>query len=76
METLIDQEAFFTSPLRDYLTLADMARQLRVSLELVKKLVEKNNIRHARRHGVVRLWNRVDIDVLRAIIGQAASRTT
>ncbi len=71
MTSLMDQEAFFTSPLRDFVTLADMARELRVSLAVVKKLVEKNGIRPDRRHGVVRLWQRRDLEALRAIVDAA-----
>lgn len=74
MEPSLDQEAFFTSPLRDYLTLADMARELRIPVELMKKLVEKGAVRCARRCGVVRLWNRSDLETLRLIIDRAASR--
>lgn len=57
----MDQEAFFTSPLPDYVTLADMARELRVPLSAVKRVVEKNGYRPAKRHGVVRLWNRAHL---------------
>lgn len=76
MSVHLDQEAFFTSPLRDYATLADMARELRVSIELMKKLVDKNGLHYAHRHGVVRLWNRRDLDTLRHIIEQAAPRVS
>lgn len=73
MDLRFDQEAFFTSPLRDFVTLADMARELRASLELVKKIVEKNGPRFARRHGIVRLWKRQDIAEIRGIIEQLSS---
>ena len=62
----MDQEAFFTSPLLDYVTLADMARQLRCSIQQVERLAEKNGLRPTRRNGVVRLWNRKDMERLRA----------
>lgn len=73
MESLMDQEAFFTSPLRDYVTIADMARELRVSISLVRNLLEKNAIRAARRHGVVRLWKRSDLESLRRFVEHAGS---
>jgi hypothetical protein len=72
MDTYMDQEAFFTSPLRDYVTIADMARELRVSIALVKKLLDKNGLRSARRHGVVRLWKRNDLETLRTLVERAA----
>ena len=75
MEQYMDQEAFFTSPLRDYVTLADMSRELRVSIALAKKIVEKNGLRAAKRHGVVRLWKRRDIALLRQILEQATAES-
>lgn len=73
MEQYMDQEAFFTSPLRDYVTLNDMAKELGVSISLMKRLVEKNGLRAAKRHGVVRLWKRSDIELLRQIVEQVAT---
>jgi hypothetical protein len=73
MEQYMDQEAFFTSPLRDYVTLADMSRELCVSIGLMKKLVDKNGLRPARRHGVVRLWNRADMETIRMLVERAAA---
>lgn len=73
MDRFMDQEAFFTSPLRDFVTLADMARELRVSLELVKNLVERNGPRFAKRHGIVRLWKRRDIEIVREAFEQLSA---
>jgi hypothetical protein len=73
MDTFMDQEAFFTSPLRDYVTIADMARELRVSLESVKSLVERDGPRFSKRHGIVRLWKRRDIDIVREAIERASA---
>ena len=71
----MDQEAFFTSPLRDYVTLADMARDLRVSISLVRRLLEHNGIRYERRHGVVRLWKRADLEALRKLVESTIATT-
>lgn len=75
MEWSMDQEAFFTSPLRDYVTIADVSRELCISIALVKRLIEKNGLRPARRHGVVRLWKRSELETLRAIIDVAHVKT-
>ena len=73
MEQYMDQEAFFTSPLRDYVTLNDMARELGVTIALTKKLVEKNGLPANKRHGVVRLWKREDVEFLRQVLEQVAA---
>lgn len=72
----MDQEAFFTSPLRDYFTLADVARELGADLALVKRLVEKHGVAPAKRHGVIRLWKRTDLKVVRTLIDQSIAART
>jgi DNA-binding transcriptional MerR regulator len=61
----MDQEHFYTSPLINLLTMNDIARELGVSLETVKSILEKQRIAPTRRVGVVRLWDRRTVAALR-----------
>lgn len=64
----MNQEAFFTSPLAGYFTLRDMAAKLDVSIERVLRVVETRRISHAKRVGVVRLWDEVALREIAAAV--------
>lgn len=66
----MNQEAFFTSPLAGYLTLRDMAAKLGVSIERVLRVVETRRISHAKRVGVVRLWDEVAFREIAAAVAE------
>jgi hypothetical protein len=66
--TVIDQEAFFTSPLQDLLTLRDIAARSNVPLARVQRIVERYAIAPARRRGVVRLWTTAQAEQIAALL--------
>jgi hypothetical protein len=62
---VINQEAFFTSPIAGFYTLRDLADRTGISLDEMIRLVETLRVPPRERHGVVRLWDDAALAILR-----------